>query len=322
VLDDLLVDREWRLAPFDPAYAMIGRQGNVLLANGRAHPIVDLSAGGIHRFRFVNAANARYFRLALPGYRITQIGADGGKLESPMSVDELLLVPGERADVLVQAMPTAPNTVDWQTLSYDRGHGTGVLPDAPVFQVRQTDYDASKVGALPAWFEPLPELASPTVSRELRLSEGLEGSAELRGSEPHGVHDAAAEVHAMHAGASDDAVGLPGARELKFAINGVPWPDSAPLVASLGAVEEWSIVNGTEMDHPFHLHGFRFQVLSEDSQPPAARVWRDTINVRAETTTVFRVRLEEYPGRWMFHCHIQEHAERGMMGELLVEVTD
>jgi FtsP/CotA-like multicopper oxidase with cupredoxin domain len=70
VLDDLLVDSNWQLSDFDPMMqAMVGRQGNVILANGWAHPIAGVARGGLHRFRFINAANARYFRLALPGHR-------------------------------------------------------------------------------------------------------------------------------------------------------------------------------------------------------------------------------------------------------------
>ena len=84
-------------------------------------------------------------------------------------------------------------------------------------------------------------------------------------------------------------------------------------------MEEWSIVNTTTMDHPFHLHGFRFQVVSEAGVAPEFIAWRDTINVRGEMTTRFRVELEDHAGTWMFHCHILEHAERGMMGELEVQ---
>ena len=105
VLDDVLVDEDWQLRDFelDSMQAMVGRQGNVILANGWAHPIARAPRGGLHRFRFINAANARYFRLALPGHRLIQIGTDGGFVTTPQEVDDLLLVPGERADVLVVA---------------------------------------------------------------------------------------------------------------------------------------------------------------------------------------------------------------------------
>jgi FtsP/CotA-like multicopper oxidase with cupredoxin domain len=73
------------------------------------------------------------------------------------------------------------------------------------------------------------------------------------------------------------------------------------------------------MDHPFHLHGFRFQLVSEGGTAPAFEAWRDTINVPAKTTSILRVRFDDHPGTWMFHCHILEHAERGMAGELVVD---
>jgi len=103
-----------------------------------------------------------------------------------------------------------------------------------------------------------------------------------------------------------------------FSINGEVFPDVTPLAGTLGTVEEWSVVNMTEMDHPFHLHGFRFQVVSEGGVAPAFIGWRDSINIPADKTVNFRVQLEDNPGSWMFHCHILEHAERGMMGQLNV----
>jgi FtsP/CotA-like multicopper oxidase with cupredoxin domain len=294
VLDDILVDRaSFQLGAFDPMMqGMVGRQGNVLLANGRAHPIADAAAPGLHRFRFVNAANARYFRLALPGQTFHLIGTDGGLLEAAQELDEILLVPGERADVLVEANDEAESSIDWITLPYDRGHGTGDLPETAVFQMQYEAAADTEPPALPSLLTSIAPLPDPAVTRRLELEESM-GSG-----------------HSGHSGGGMGPV---------FSINGQVYPEGAALAASLGAVEEWTIVNTTEMDHPFHLHGFRFQVTSDAGRTPDFAAWRDTVNVRADTTLHFRVQLDEHPGTWMFHCHILEHAERGMMGELLVE---
>ncbi|MBZ0122197.1 MAG: multicopper oxidase family protein [Sandaracinaceae bacterium] len=284
-LDDLLVDDAWQLEAFAEEQAMIGRQGNLLITNGHAHPIADVRAGGLHRFRFVNAANARYFLLAMPdGQSFWRIGTDGGLLEEPQSVSEVLLVPGERADVLVRASSAPAESVEWVSRSYDRGHGTGQAPEAIVFQMRTTMEAAIEGPAVPASFGSIEALSTPAVTRELRLGESAGG-------------------HGGHGGGTSSVV---------FSINGQSFPAVDPLAARLGDVEEWSIVNETEMDHPFHLHGFRFQLAGE-------RAWRDTINVPQSETVRFLVRLETNPGVWMFHCHILEHAERGMMGELDVQ---
>lgn len=292
VLDDVLLDERWQLSDFSAMQAMVGRQGNVILANGWAHPIARVTRGGLHRFRFINAANARYFRLAVPGYRLTQIGTDGGLLPAPREVEELLLVPGERADVLLVAEGEAGEARTWSSLRYDRGHGTGAQPDAVIFQMLHEGDAPGAPPAIPAALRSIAPLPEPSVRRELRLEESMGAG--------HG---------GGHGGGSGGPV---------FSISGQVYPDATPLVGTLETVEEWSIVNTTEMDHPFHLHGFRFQVVAVDGEEPGPIAWRDTINIPARRTVVFRARLEDHPGTWMFHCHILEHAERGMMGELEV----
>jgi FtsP/CotA-like multicopper oxidase with cupredoxin domain len=296
VLDDLLVDADFQLAAFDPMQAMVGRQGNVILANGRAHPIATVARGGLHRLRFINAANARYFRLAVPHARVIQIGTDGGLLSEPREIDELLLVPGERADVLVTTLGEGEETLQWSSLGYDRGHGTGEQGEVAVFQMKYGQGAPISTPEVPDVLGEIAALPDATVQRELKLEETMGMSA----------------GHAGH-GSSHGEMGP------VFSINGHAYPEAEPLVASLGDVEEWSIVNTTEMDHPFHLHGFRFQVTSVAGVDPGFLAWRDSINIPANQTVKLRVRLEENPGTWMFHCHILEHAERGMMGELEVE---
>lgn len=294
VLDDVLLDPStWQLAGFDQMMqGMVGRQGNVILANGRAHPIADVGPGGLHRFRFINVANARYFRLALPGKSFSLIGTDGGMLEAPRKLREILLVPGQRADVLVAADDVGDTALEWQTLPYERGHGTGALPEAAVFQLRSTSDEAVSAPLFPSELATISRLPAATVRRTLKLEESMGG-------------------HSGHMG--NAGMGL------VFSINGFVYPDIEGLSGALETVEEWSIVNTTTMDHPFHLHGFRFQVTSDDGVAPDFLAWRDTVNVRAQTTTRFRVKLEDHTGKWMFHCHILEHAERGMMGELEVQ---
>ena len=75
--------------------------------------------------------------------------------------------------------------------------------------------------------------------------------------------------------------------------------------------------NDTEMDHPFHLHGMFFQILDVDGVVPVHDGWKDTVNVARNQTLRFAVRYRG-AGTWMYHCHILEHAERGMMGTLVL----
>jgi FtsP/CotA-like multicopper oxidase with cupredoxin domain len=88
--------------------------------------------------------------------------------------------------------------------------------------------------------------------------------------------------------------------------------------AELGATEIWDIRNLVGMDHPFHLHGFQFQVIDRNGDPVSQRKWEDTVNVPGFETARFIVRYDNYPGKWMFHCHILDHEDQGMMGVLEV----
>ena len=106
-------------------------------------------------------------------------------------------------------------------------------------------------------------------------------------------------------------MGAGGGHGMGYAINGERWPDTTPLTADRDDIEEWALVNDTGMDHPFHLHGLRFQVDGVDG-------WKDTVNVPAREELRIRF-VADNPGRWMFHCHILEHAEGGMMGEFDID---
>jgi bilirubin oxidase len=106
----------------------------------------------------------------------------------------------------------------------------------------------------------------------------------------------------------------------QFLINGQSFdPARVDLRARVNDIEDWTIDNQGDMDHPFHIHGNPFQLVSRTrlglttvADYPA---WIDTVNVRAKE--VVRIRLKQtMAGKRMFHCHILEHEDQGMMGIL------
>jgi FtsP/CotA-like multicopper oxidase with cupredoxin domain len=101
---------------------------------------------------------------------------------------------------------------------------------------------------------------------------------------------------------------------LALGISGVAYKDSQPFMAYVGDTQVWTVTNTIDFAHPFHMHGFFFQVLS----PAGPLEWKDTVNVPVNGTVQFVVRYDDRPGMWMFHCHILDHAEAGMMGSLMV----
>jgi FtsP/CotA-like multicopper oxidase with cupredoxin domain len=286
VLDDVKLDADGSLNDETTELdRMLGRQGNVLLVNGQRAPLaLRVSAGARERWRFVNAANGRYFNLRIPGVTFLVIGSDGGLLAQPYSTDTLLVTPGERYDVLVTFEGSPGSTVVLQTLHYDRGHD---IPDPGPQDLLSVVYGseaASPPQPLPdTWGEgPRLPISDSTLVRPFVLAEY-------------------------------EQPGLP----VLFTINGEQWPDNRPVHVTRGDVEIWEVRNDAPMDHPFHLHGMFFQVLPQAGTPPVADGWKDTVNVPQLSTVRFAVQYDPV-GMWMFHCHILEHAELGMMGDLMV----
>jgi FtsP/CotA-like multicopper oxidase with cupredoxin domain len=108
-------------------------------------------------------------------------------------------------------------------------------------------------------------------------------------------------------------------KSFQYGINGVAFQNGHWFHARPGETQVWTITNKTKWSHPFHLHGFFFQVLDEHNQPVQPLAWKDTVSVPYDEVVRIAVRFDDRPGRWMFHCHILDHADGGLMG--MVEVS-
>lgn len=286
VLDDVKLEADGQLSTqTDPLDVMLGRQGNVLLVNGQQRPTITVRPGGRERWRFVNAANGRYFNLRLPGQSLLVIGWDGGLLAQPYPTDTVLIAPGERYEVLVELKGSAGDQLALETIHYDRGHNVPDPGPKTILNLALRGSESTTAASpLPATWGSPPDLVVSTGApeRKIVLSED-----ELTGGDP------------------------------RFMINAARFPDVPSIGAVSGDIETWSVRNDSEMDHPFHLHGMFFRVLEVGGAAPAHDGWKDTVNVPQKQTLRFAVRYGA-AGTWMYHCHILEHAERGMMAELVL----
>jgi FtsP/CotA-like multicopper oxidase with cupredoxin domain len=88
----------------------------------------------------------------------------------------------------------------------------------------------------------------------------------------------------------------------------------------VGELQVWEVSNTSMMDHPFHLHGFFFQVIDENGKTPEYRAWKDTLNLPPKSKIKIAWMPDNRPGTWMYHCHILEHHAAGMMASF--EVID
>lgn len=86
---------------------------------------------------------------------------------------------------------------------------------------------------------------------------------------------------------------------------------------AVGAVEEWTIRNIGPMDHPFHLHVWPMQLIADNGEPVETPTWLDVVNVPARGEVTLRIAFDDFGGRTVYHCHILDHGDRGMMGVVL-----
>ena len=283
VLSDIAIDDDGSLESPDSGAdfgTLFGREGNVMLVNGRRNPILEAKAGRRQRWRIVNAAKSRYFQIALTNHTFTRIGGDGGRIEHPIESEMLVLTPGERADALVvpQGKPGAMLSVRW--VPFDRGYGTTFnRPEEEVFRIHLADQP-------PETPLPLPQLERTIIP--IDMSAATTVMLELTKNDQNG--------------------------KLAMGINGIPSWDAAPLPAMVGETQVFVLKNTFDFAHPFHLHGFFFQPLDENLAPIHPLEWKDTIDVPVDKTSRFVVTYDPRPGMWMFHCHILDHADAGMMG--------
>lgn len=290
VLDDVKLKASGVLSDSTTSLdVMLGRQGNFIVANGVVDGVLEAAADSRERWHVVNTANGRYFNLRLPGHSMLVIGWDGGLLEAPYATDTLLIAPGERYDVIVELRGQPDSEVALETIHYDRGHE---VPDPGPQNVLTL-----RLGKAPS-------------SRRKALPETWGAAVELEPSE-----DAVERAFVLKEEEIDDG------QDVRFTINDQAFPDVPPLHAREGDVEVWRFDNQSEMDHPFHLHGMFFRVLDVNGEAPAHVGWKDTVNIPQMSQLRFAVQYGD-PGVWMYHCHILEHQERGMMAELEVEPRD
>jgi len=287
VLSDISFDARGRLEPADSggsAGMVFGREGDYVLVNGRTRPTLRARPGAPQRWRIVNAAKSRFFYLDLEGQNFTVIGVDGGLQEHPVTSDILLITPGERVDVIVAPKGKAGTPLTLRAMLYNRGYGS--------VQYRSVE------DVLSIEFTNEPPVTAAPVS--------------VRGHVPLPTVEGATPVQMV--------LTLPPMENGKseFRINGVPFWKAKPFLAKLGETQLWTVKNDSDWDHPYHLHGFFFQVIDDQGRPVRPLALKDTVNVPMKTTVRLLVTFDERPGEWMIHCHILDHADGGLMGTVLV----
>ncbi|MGD1867191.1 MAG: multicopper oxidase family protein [Phormidesmis sp.] len=277
-----------------------GREGSILLASGQQNPIIEIPQKGLLRLRLINASASRIYQLQLRDHPWHLIATDRGAIAEPIELDTLSLSPGERAELLI---PGQLDSGDYPILSlpYDRGvsemiatmgdaakqiPGLAMPQTTAIATLRYVPRQRTVALPLPKQLIPVESMRLPDATREFVLNHGNDASTNDTG----------------------------------FIINGKSFKvGRVNTQVSLNTVEDWRIINKASMDHPFHLHTNRFQVLERNGQPESLRAWKDTVAIGGYETVTLRVKFEDFIGRTVYHCHILDHEDQGMMG--IVEIT-
>jgi FtsP/CotA-like multicopper oxidase with cupredoxin domain len=276
VLDDLKLDRQGQLTKFGGlVQSHDGREGDVRLVNGKCEPVLRIAAGQIERWRIVNASSARYVRLSIGGASFQILGTDGGLIEAPVAAKEVLLTPSDRVEIAVGPFEEGEELAI-EALAYPRG--TIKRSKSEHFATVLVGQAKPSTAVIPGRLRTITPLAAVSDSPTRTVEFGVK--------------------HNLTRGAD-------------FLVNKEMHHQDAPV--KVGELQIWDIVNSSHMDHPFHLHGFFFQVVAINGKPPAWLSWEDVVNLPPKSTTRIAWIPDDRPGRWMYHCHILEHHAAGMM---------
>lgn len=318
------------------------------LVNGVRRPTLVLRPGQVERWRLVNAGIANYLNLALEGHALHLIALDSCPRRAPLAFPAdggpgLVLAPGNRADILVQA--GAPGRYELRTQAYDMGNAQPLAADVLAYVVVE---GAPLSMALPGAPLPVPEALAPISDAELAGKGGLQRNIVLRSvfnddgsplTDPPAADAldlppselAQWQYQTGNTFLADTAftTGAGGTRATQnpgMPARLAPFQSSRAIrqTVDLGSVEEWTVYNMNAVQHPFHIHINPVEVVKVNGQP-VAPYWCDTIGLprggtpQAPTSVTFRTRFSDFKGAFVMHCHILAHEDMGMMQ--IVEVT-
>ncbi|MDD0837961.1 multicopper oxidase domain-containing protein [Curvibacter sp. HBC61] len=318
------------------------------LINGVRRPRLVLRPGEVQRWRLVNAGIANYLNLALDGHSLQLIALDSCPRRRPKAYPAeaetgLVLAPGNRADVLIQA--GAPGRYQLRTKAYDMGFPSPLAADILAEVVVEGEPLNMR---LPAGDLPVSSMLDPITDAELAAKGGLRRKVVLRS-----VFNDNGDPLTMAPAA--DVLDQPGSElsQWQYQTDGTFFSDTAFTVGTgnglastspampqrfapfqshratrqtvaLDSVEEWTVYNMNAVQHPFHIHINPFQVVKVNGLP-VEPYWADTIGLprggtaQVPTSVTFRTRFTDFTGLYVMHCHILAHEDMGMMQ--LVEVT-
>ncbi len=250
--------------------------------NGLINPTIKIRPGETQFWRIGNVGAQAYYNLQLEGHTFYQIARDGNLQNQIQEVKEILLPPSSRVEVLVRG--GAAGTYKLRSLAFNTGPAGDKNPEVTLATLISEGQTQQPI-TLPTTLPPLDDLRRQPIARrrEIVFTEA------------------------------------PG----KFFINGKQFDmDRIDTTVNLGDVEEWTIRNESDEMHTFHIHQIDFQVIEVDGQKVPFVGVQDNVNVlvRGEVKVLVPFTDPVILGKFVYHCHILSHEDKGMMA--VIEVVD
>ena len=333
MLDDLLIggsDGAEHLVPFGrdrATHALMGRFGNLFLVNGEPDYRLAVARGEVVRFFLTNVSNTRTFNVSFGGAAMKLVASDIGRFERQTWVESVVIAPAERYIVEVRFNEPGQTPFANRVQAIDHVYGNYFPDDAVLGVVTVSDTQAAPdheasfrelrrhpdVAAdidryRPAFDRPVDHRLLLTLEIDglpdpleplLNLDRSFFNPVEWSGTMPRMNWVSTADrvrwiLRDLDTGLENDAI---------------DWRFTRGDVVKIRLRNDRGAVHA--MQHPVHIHGQRFLVLSRDGVPNDNLVWKDTTLLPAGSTADLLLELSN-PGRWMLHCHIAEHLESGM----------
>ena len=304
VIDDWRLNEEAQIASFDTQsmhdHSHDGRLGNVVTVNGTIGNEFPVRSGERLRLRLINVANARIFTLKFNDLEPWIISWDGQPVQPYLAKDSIVSVSsGERVDLIIDMVGQPGSTSSVIDFEYGAEFA---------YYFMNLKYDSTE-SLQPQFNVPEPINPNPIALPDLANAElhqfVFQGGA--------GGRLQRAKVN----GEYSDFIDIARSTGRFWAVNDrvvVDAHSEPPLIRlDLGKSYIFDLVNDTVRDHPIHLHGHIFQVISINGESISNPYLRDTLLLRARDRAQIAF-VADNPGKWMFHCHVLEHQESGMTG--------
>jgi len=259
--------------------------------NGQYKPHVSIAPGELQFWRIGNIGANIFYDLVMDGVTFYVLAVDGNLQNRLTATNELVLPPGRRYEVLVRG-PERPGTYWLTTRGFNTGPDGDSYPGQKLASLRVAKKAVGKPLPLPAVFPSPPDL------REERVD--VRRTVVFNDTEDPNV----------------------------FVIDGQVYDEGRiDQTVQLGDLEEWKLVNASAEYHVFHIHQGDFQVVSINGRPQPFTGYQDVVNLPVATDesgpgeVVMRIRFDPpiIVGEYVYHCHIVQHEDQGMMANIEVQ---